>query len=95
MREEVLIELLADWQDIDIIYEDDMTIEGVWATDDRFVPLNETIRYGTPWIGEAPDFINKQGEHININGVFTDFCQSYYLEASGYGEIRVWQRVVA
>ena len=83
---------VAQWQEMDAIVEGDEVIDGFFVNG-VFVPCDIFVRYGTPWVGEAPEFRDVENyERVPICAVSTSLSYPYYVEIEG-DEVRVWEAV--
>ena len=90
MREVLQCTCVEQWQEIDTVYESDDAINGFYVKG-VFLPCDMFVRYGTPWVGDAPEFRDADNwEVIDICAVSTSATYPYYIELDGE-EVRVWE----
>ena len=86
------LENVTDWQVIDIILDKDEPLQVVWVENEP-IELGIFVRYGTPWIGDAPDCVDKDGNLVPIEGVSADIYRPYYIETNDdTQEVGLWQK---
>lgn len=79
-----------EWQEFDAIVERlKDSIDGVWY-DNIFLPLVEFYRFGTPWIGEKPEFLDEKTGHVVNEIVGVHQSLPIYLEVDGCS-YRIWE----
>ena len=65
----LFVKQIADWQPIAIEEDEKLGYnQGIYVSGD-FVNLDMFVRYGTPWIGDAPTFYAQGGEVIGITNM--------------------------
>ena len=95
----IKLEMVADWQEIDEVYENDgEPVLGVWVGDgdeSTFIELEKFIRYGIPWMGDAPECEDINGNEIKVHGIGCDMSVPYFIEINdSTQEIRLWGEMV-
>ena len=90
----LFVKQIADWQPIAIEEDEKLGYnQGIYVSGD-FVNLDMFVRYGTPWIGDAPTFYAQGGEVIGISGVSIANHYEYFIEVNDETqEIRTWKAV--
>lgn len=101
----IKLRLVADWQDIDVVFdneipdsdyiENDDCVQGIWVNED-FVPLDIFARYGGAWVGSRPDCVDEEGNDVIVHGVSVDLSYPYLIEINdSTQQIRVWKELGA
>jgi len=87
------VKLASDWQPVDVITKEHKILQGVWV-DNEFLDLDNACKYGTMWMGPAPDCKDTEGNVVNLSGVYYDYGRRYLFEVDDREQqIRVWEEV--
>ena len=89
----IKLKLVEDWQPISIIPVEETYNQGIYV-DNEFVDLDMFMRYGTHWLGEAPECYDEDNNKIEVVGVSNTIWAPYFIEVDdNTQEVRIWMEV--